>query len=287
MIHLIAILGTLCISFSAIFVRLADVSPTTSAFYRCLYAVPFLLLFWIAGRARDKRITSSRILAFASGLLLAIDLSVWHRSIQLIGAGLATVLGNTQVVFVGLAAWLLHRERPSRNAAMIVPFVFAGVVFISGLGRADAYGDNPVGGAFFGILTGISYACYLLVFRASNRELAPAAGPLLDSTVGATLGCLMVGLFDSGFDLSVSWPAHGWLLALALGSQSIGWLLIAIALPRLAALETSVILLLQPMLTVLWAYAIFSERLSALQWLGVALVLGGVTFLSMRGSVKK
>ena len=287
MIRLIAILGILCISFSAIFVRLADVSPTTSAFYRCLYAVPFLLFFWLVVRERDKRTGSSRLLAFASGFLLAADLSFWHRSIQLIGAGLATVLGNTQVVFVGLAAWLFHRERPSRDAVMIVPFVFAGVVLISGLGRADAYGDNPIGGALFGILTGFSYACYLLIFRASNRELAPAAGPLLDSTVGATLGCLIVGLFDPGFRLSISWQAHGWLLALALGSQSIGWLLIAIALPRLAALETSVILLLQPMLTVLWAFAIFAERLSTSQYVGVALVLGGVTFLSTRGSVTK
>ena len=137
------------------------------------------------------------MLALASGLLLAVDLSVWHRSIELIGAGLATVLGNTQVVFVGFAAWLLHSERPSRHTVLVVPFVFAGVIFISGLGRADAYGDNPVSGALFGILTGFSYACYLLVFRASNRELAPAAGPLLDSTLGATLGCLLVGAFRS------------------------------------------------------------------------------------------
>jgi len=287
MIYLIAVLGTLCISFSAIFVRLADVSPSTAAFFRCCYAVPFLLLFWTLVRERDKRTGSSRLLALASGLLLAVDLSVWHRSIELIGAGLATVLGNTQVVFVGFAAWLIHSERPSRHTILIVPFVFAGVIFISGLGRADAYGDNPVGGAFFGLLTGFSYACYLLVFRASNRELAPAAGPLLDSTLGATLGCLLVGAFDPSFTFSITWQAHGWLLALALGSQSIGWLLIAIALPRLAALETSVILLLQPMLTVLWAYFIFMERLSTLQWVGVSMVLGGVTFLSTRGRVAK
>ena len=75
--------------------------------------------------------------------------------------------------------------------------------------------------------------------------------------------------------------------ALALGPQGIGWLLIAIALPRLAALETSVLLLLQPGLTVLWAWLLFAENLSGLQWIGVALVLGGVGFVSMRGSIEK
>jgi drug/metabolite transporter (DMT)-like permease len=286
MTRFLALAGVLCISFSAIFVRLADVSPTTAAFFRCAYAVPFLLLLWWIVRERDHRRRISRWLAFASGLILSLDLSFWHYSIMLIGAGLATVLGNTQVLFVGLAAWLLHRERPSNLALLVIPSIFVGVVLISGLGRVDAYGNDPIMGVFYGILTGISYAAFLLVFRGSNRELAPAAGPLLDATVGASIGCLVVGvLVEPSFSLAWTWPAHGWLLALALGSQVVGWLLIAIALPRLAALETSVILLLQPMLTVLWASLIFVERLSRIQWMGVALVLGGVGVLSTWGSV--
>jgi drug/metabolite transporter (DMT)-like permease len=239
-------------------------------------------------RERDHRRRISRWLAFASGLILSADLSFWHYSIMLIGAGLATVLGNTQVLFVGLAAWLLHRERPSHLAFVVVPVIIVGVALISGLGRVGAYGKDPILGVVYGILTGISYATFLLVFRRSNRELAPASGPLLDASVGATLGCLVVGaLFEPGFSLTWTWPAHGWLLALALGSQVAGWLLIAIALPRLAALETSVILLTQPMLTVLWAYLIFVEKLSNAQWAGVALVLGGVAALSRWGSVVK
>ncbi len=106
------------------------------------------------------------------------------------------------------------------------------------------------------------------------------------STLGGMLGCLLIGAFEPGFQLIPTWPAHGWLLALALGSQVVGWLLIAIALPRLAALETSVLLLLQPGLTVLWAWLLFAEHLSNLQWVGVALVLGGVAVVSMRGSVE-
>lgn len=283
----LALLGTVCISFSAIFVRLAGVSPTTAAFFRVAYAIPFLFLLWITVLNHDYRLRLSRWLAFASGLLLAVDLSFFHRSISLIGAGMATVLGNTHVVFVGLAAWLLHRERPTKLSMVTIPIVFVGMALSTGLGRADAYGDDPVGGALFGILTGIFYTSFLLVFRASNRKLAPAAGPLLDATLGATAGSLVLVLFDPGFSMTITWPAHGWLLALALGSQVIGWMLIATALPRLAALETSVLLLLQPVLTVLWASLIFIERLSTLQWMGVVLVLGGVGLLSRRGSVEE
>jgi drug/metabolite transporter (DMT)-like permease len=110
----------------------------------------------------------------------------------------------------------------------------------------------------------------------------------LDATAGAAIGALAAGaLFDGQFSLALSWPEHGWLLALALTAQVAGWLLIAAALPRVPALETSVLLLIQPMATVVWGLIIFAEDLSVVQWLGVALVLGGVAVLTLRGSVER
>ncbi len=287
MTRLFALLGILGISFSAILVKQADVSPSTAAFFRTAYAVPVLFLLWVMIRRRDPRPASLRLMAGAAGLFLALDLAVWHRSIDLIGAGLATVLANTQVVFVGLAAWAIHRERPTGLAFATIPVVFAGVVLISGLGRADAFGDDPLGGVAFGMVSGVSYAVFLLVFRASNRKLVPAAGPLLDATIGAAIGSLLSGAADPDFSFAITWPEHGWLLVLAMVAQVGGWLLIATALPRVPALETSVMLLLQPMATVLWGYLIFAEHLSGAQWAGVALVLGGVGALTLRGSVER
>lgn len=288
MIHLLALLGVFAISFSAILVRLAGVAPATSAFFRCAYALPILALIWVClHRTRDRRTASTRWLAFGAGLLLGLDLNVWHRAIEAIGAGLSTVLGNTQVVLVGAAAWLLHRERPSRIALFTVPVVFTGVALISGLGRSDAYGSNPVRGTLFGVLTALAYTAFLLIYRHANRQKVPPAGPMLDATAGAAVATLVLGLPEESFELAPIWPAHAWLILLALGSQVIGWLLISYVLPRLPALQTSVILLMQPALTVVWALLLFGELLSPLQWSGVALVLGGVGTLSMKGSVER
>jgi len=285
MSRLIGLTGIAIISFSAIFVRLADVSPTTAAFFRAFYAWPVLLVIAWLVRDRDRRDSRARWMAFGSGLFLAADLICWHRSIGAIGAGLGTVLGNTQIMFVGIAAWLFHKEKPTRLALMIVPVVFAGVTLVSGLGRAGAYGADPVAGVLYGLLTGLFYGSFLLVFRASNRGLSPVAGPLCEVTGGVIVGTGIFGIFDPAFSLVPTWPAHAWLVALALGSQVVGWLLISHALPRMAALETSVQMLVQPMLTVLWGWLIFAEHLSGLQWLGVTLVLGGVALLAVRGTV--
>lgn len=285
-VHLRAMIGIAIISFSAICVRGAATTPSTAALYRTLYALPLLGLIRWLHREPDGRSSTSRRLAWLSGLLLAVDFAAWHRAIGDLGAGLATVLGNTQVLFVGVAAWLIHRERPTRSAFLLLPAILVGVAFVSGLGRADAYGSAPLAGTAWGIATGIAYASFLLVHRAANRELVPAIFPLFDTVLAATAGSVVVGLLDGGLRFPHDLPTQGWLLALALGPQAIGWLLISAALPRLPALETSVLLLAQPILTMTWGYLFFAESLSALQLAGVVAVLGGVGILSRFGSVE-
>src|SRR5258706_5177826 len=103
MIHLLGLIGVLSISFSAVFVRLANVSPVTATFYRAAYALPLLAALWMIDRAGDRRTSRERWLAAASGVFLALDLDLWHESIALIGAGLGTVMPNSQVALVALA----------------------------------------------------------------------------------------------------------------------------------------------------------------------------------------
>ena len=154
MIHILALVGVLSISFSAVFVRLALVSPVTATFYRGAYAVPVLAIVWLVGRAGDRRTRREHLLAFAAGLFLAADLDVWHESIALVGAGLATVLANVQIVFVAFLGWVFYRERPTPRAIVMIGVVLIGVALTSGLARGDAYGTNPVAGARFGVAAG-------------------------------------------------------------------------------------------------------------------------------------
>jgi drug/metabolite transporter (DMT)-like permease len=282
MVHFAALLGVLGISFSAVFVRLAAVSPVTATFFRAAYALPALAGVWALSRGDDPRARPARLLAFASGVILGIELAFWHKSIALIGVGLATVLANVQVVVVATVAWLLYGERPGMGTAAIIGAILLGVALTSGLARPDAYGAAPIAGVALGAFAGACYAIFLLMFRAANRALAPTAGPLLDSTAGMAIGALLCAPFDPGFAFAPSWPAHAWLAMLAVVSQVIGWLLIAQALPRLPALETSILLLVQPVFALAWGVWFFAERLSALQWLGAMLVLAGVGSLSLK-----
>jgi drug/metabolite transporter (DMT)-like permease len=281
-VHLLALLGVLSISFSAIFVRLAAVSPVTATFYRGAWAVPVLLLLWLAQKAHDRRGRRERWLAIISGLLLALDLNLWHESIALVGAGLGTVIANVQVVFVAAAAWMLYGERPTIGRILTIVAVLGGVALTTGLARDDAYGARPVAGAVIGVIAGIAYAAFLIVYRDANRTSGPRSGPLLDSTAGMVVGALGCAAFDPHFTFITGPTATLWLVLLAIGSQVIGWLLIGTALPKLPVLETSVLLLGQPVFTVIWGVLLFDERLSPLQWAGSAIVLAGVAILSIQ-----
>ena len=222
--------------------------------------------------------------AAAAGAFFAADLILWHHAIADVGAGLATVLANLQVVLVAVAAWLLLGERPTGRVALAVPLVFGGAILISGVVGEGAYGADPARGALFGVLTGVAYTGFILVLRDMGRDLRRPAGPLFAATLMATLVALVAGALLGELALEPSWPAHGWLVTLALSSQVLGWLLIAIALPRLPASLTSIVLTVQPVGSVLLGIVLLGEDPAPAQLAGVVVVVAGIVIATRRGS---
>jgi drug/metabolite transporter (DMT)-like permease len=267
----------MCIAFSGIFYRFAHVSPETATAFRCLYGLPILALVgWIEHRRYGPLPSRAVLLAIVAGVFFAGDLLSWHHAVDQVGAGLATVLGNLQVIVVAFAAWLVFGERPPRTVLYGLPAVLAGVVLISGVFGQNAYGANPGLGVLLGVVTALSYAGYLLVIRRGSHDLRRPAGPVAISTAATAVVAIVFGLAVGGLDPVPSWPSHGWLALVGITSQSIGYLIISISLPRLPAALTSIILLAQPVATVVLARVLLDEEPSPEQLLGVALVIVGI-----------
>jgi drug/metabolite transporter (DMT)-like permease len=274
------LVGAFAICFSGILYRFAEVSPSTGAFFRCLWALPFLwpLAIWEDRRlgARPRRL---RRVAWVAGAFFAADLVLWHYAIEDVGAGLATVLGNMQVVIVGVLAWAIFRERMARSSVYAIPVAALGIVLISGVFEDGAYGDNPALGAVYGVLTGLAYSGFLLALRGSG-DARRVAGPLFDATLASMVVVVPIGLVLGNLDFTPPLGATAWLIVLALSSQVLGWLLISISLARLPTALTSVLLTLQPLLSVLFAAWLVDERPSPLQLVGAAAILAGLIIAS-------
>ncbi len=276
-----ALAGAIIISFSAVFYSLSGADAITGGFFRVAFALPVLFLVWWLRRHQDQRPGRDRLIALGAGVALALDMWVWHTSIGYIGTGLATLLANTQVVLVAVAAWLFFDDRPRRLVLVAIPVVLTGVALVSGIGQAEAFGEDPLRGTLLALMAAVFYTVFILTLKFANSSRSPAAGPLLDVTAGAVVTLLVIGALGPGIDFELTWPSAGWLLALALGPQVVAWLLIGYALPRLPAAETATIVLLQPALTMVWGATIFVERPSPIQIAGAMVVMLGVGLVAI------
>jgi drug/metabolite transporter (DMT)-like permease len=281
-IRICAVLGAITIAFSSILVRLSHASPSTAAIFRCFYALPLLgLIAYLEDRRFGRRSWRERRLALITGVFFAADLILWHNSIEYVGAGLATVLANIQVVLVPVVAWAVLSEAPGKRVIAALPVALFGVILISGVLEHGAYGRDPSKGAAFGVAAGCAYAAFLLLLRHSGSDVRRPAGPLFDATAVATVAAIIAGIIIGDARLIPTWPGAGWLIVLALTSQVLGWLLITISLPRLPAAHTSLLLMVQPVGSVLLAALIFSEAPSGLQLGGVAMVLAALLIATL------
>jgi drug/metabolite transporter (DMT)-like permease len=270
-------LGAMTISFSAVWVRLAHVSPTASAFYRVFLGGLFLLGMLLFRRERLWRGWRCLGLSLGAGLFFALDLYSWHRSIGYLGPGLATILGNFEVFLVPLAGLLLYGERPNRRFVLSAPLALAGLFMIVGV-RWDQLTPATRLGIAYGLATALFYTGFLVVLRKLQTDRRQPSAVL----------SLMVVSFASALFLSLDMLHSGdtfripdlqtalSLVALGLMIQTVGWLLITHSLPHIPAALAGLLLLLQPSLAFVWDVLFFDRATSTTAWAGVALALGAI-----------
>ena len=278
--------GAIGIAFAPIFVRLSELGPTATAFYRLALALPILWLWMEIGdrRAATNRPTGYRdfVGLAVSGLFFAADLGLWHWSIKLTSVANSTLLVNLAPVFVALGAWLLFGERFS--ATFLVGLVVAIVGAALLVGGSPKIGAGHLLGDVLAVAAAVSYAGYILAVSRLRSRFSTAA--VMAYGGGVTCAALLLVALVSGEGLIAS-SAYGWamLLGIALVSQVGGQGLITYALAHLPSAFSSVSLLLQPVAAAILAWVILGEALGAWQGLGGAVVLVGIV-LARRGGGK-
>jgi len=285
-IALIALLaGAIGIAFSPIFVRLSELGPTATAFWRVGFAVPALYL-WIrlepkgGLRARKPSTRSDFLRLTAAGLFFAGDLAFWHWSIKFTSVANATLLANFAPIFVAPVCWFVFKERFTRTFVLGLVLAIAGAMIL--MGQSFRLSMDALFGDALGLITAMFYAGYILAVGRLRAEFSTATIMTWSGSVTA-LALLPVALL-SGESLVAS-TAWGWsvLLGLALFSHAGGQSLIAYALAHLPASFSSVSLLLQPAAAAVLAWMLLGEPLGPWQAAGAAVVLLGI-LLARRGT---
>ncbi len=277
------VIGSVLISFSAVFVKMVDAGPTSSAFYRNLFgALALLGVVVVRGDAVWKG-TRPLVWAVLAGACFAADLFFWHRAILIVGPGLATILGNMQVFFVAAVGILAFHEPATPRFLLSVPLAVIGLFLLVGVNWGD-FDPSYRRGVVYGILTALSYGAYLLCLRGSRREAvrltATSNLAWVSVMTAAFLGITALAHHET---LRVA-TAHDWLVLVAYGvlCQAMGWIVISRVLHVVDASRVALILLLQPALTYLWNFLMFGQPMTPLEMGGAALAIASIYLGSVR-----
>ncbi len=269
------VIGAFAMGASPIFVRLADVGPFASAFWRCALALPFLAA-WALSEPRETRVMFSTDRAVVlSGLFFAGDLFFWHLSILATTVANATFIATMAPVWVAFGAWLVFREKISQANFLGLALCLAGGAAL--IGQSYSFAPERLVGDGYALVTSLFFGLYMLAVSNARTRLKIGAGSLAFMSAAITAACLFVIaiLLESNF---MPRSIEGWLtlLSLAIVSQVLGQGLLAVALGRLPATFSSLVIFLEAVGAAALGWLILSEALGPLQLFGGALILLGI-----------
>lgn len=279
-------LAILALSFAAIFIRLSEreIGPVATIFNRFWIATLILGVWNVLKALSDRQFkvfslqpqhytTGDLVLLLVMSCFFSGTLITWALSLTQTSVANSNLLHNVTPLFTTLMGWLFLSQYFEGRFLVGMVIAISGSILI-GLGDLQVASDN---------FTGDSLAMLSAVFSAANlltveklRAKFSATTILLWCSFLGTLLTFPILLLTEDILFPYSWT--GWLVVIsqALVCQVLGQSLQAYNLKRFSSGFVAVFLLLDPVITAILAWIIFSEQLSPLNGLAFSLVLVGI-----------
>ena len=273
---IILILGALGIAFSPIFVRLSDVDPIMTAFYRIFFSLPFFLFFSsfrIIEKIKFPKVKNYYLVFFFSGLFFALDLICWHWSIKLTTVSKATFLSNLAPVVVILFSYFFLKEKFTKFFYIAAGFSLGGMTLL--LGESFQFNKNQFLGDLLGVLTAVWYGSYIITISQLRKKFNTTSIMLISGIVTSMILIIISLIFEQQL-IPQTINSIIVLFLLAFICQFLGQASITYALAYLSASLSSLTLLIQPIAATILGYLFFQEKLNLIQFFGCILILIGI-----------
>jgi drug/metabolite transporter (DMT)-like permease len=261
------ILGNLILALGPWMVRLADVGPVASGFWRLALAIPFLaLLAWRQQAGREPPAWSLVAMVAAGGVFLAIDLAAWHVGIGLTKLANASLFGNASSFVLVVYGFVMLRRLPRAVQALALLLAAAGAALLMG----SSYELSPENftGDLFALAAGLLYTGYLIAVDRARRTMAPMPVLAIATAAGA-LPLLLLALALGQKVMPDDWTP---LIILSFGSQVIGQGLLVYAVGYLSPVVVGLGLLAQPAAGAVIGRFAYGETFSLADAAGAALI---------------
>ncbi len=266
--------GAIIIGLAPVGMRLSELGPQATAFWRFTFALPALALLVAFTRVRAPASRDVRLLVLA-GACFALDMALWHAALGLTTVANATLFSNMTPVLAAAAGFILFRERIGVGwlVGATVAVVGAGLMSWS---RAQG-GQGAFSGDLLGMASAVWYAAYLLVLRGVRERVSAPMAMLFTTAAAALVAAIATVVMGEPF-VTPDMTTRGWLVLVVLGVfiHAGGQGLIAVGLGQLPITLSTVLLWMQPVAAAVFGWLLFNEGLGAAGVIGAAMILAGV-----------
>ncbi|MDR0579148.1 MAG: DMT family transporter [Campylobacteraceae bacterium] len=278
-IHVLLMLLAICfLATGGIFVKMSELPPINTAFYRVLFSLPFLLPFTFNKITKVSK--KEFFVILLAGVFLALDLALWNMSFQYTTVANANLLANLTPFTVIPIAYFIFKEKIPKLFFIGTAITIIGVIVLLS-GKIHPSMDNFKGDAL-SLLTSIFYAGFIV----SVYKLRDGVGSNVIMTISAfgSLAVLaIIAYIVEGFYFPCTIKELLPLIGLALVSQIFGQGLLSFCLGKVNVSLSSVVTLTQPAIAAIYSFIIFSEILSLVEIAGIFIVLTGVYLAKENG----
>tara|TARA_B100000686_G_scaffold205229_1_gene212046 strand:+ start:1197 stop:2081 length:885 start_codon:yes stop_codon:yes gene_type:complete len=267
--------GAFLISFSPVFVKLVDLQPTVSGFYRMFFGcISLLVIFLIKNNENPFKRKVSKFIIFGA-VFFSLDLWFWHRSIVYVGPGLSTLLANFQILILPFLALLMFNQKTQKIQIFSIFLGLLGLYFIAGENWGIASYNYKLG-ILFGLLTAVSYAGYIISMKRIDHNVKVNSDPIFNLMFVSLISAVLLLLFLFAEQESISIKSFNnliWMIFYGLLSHVLGWFFILNGLQKITAVSAGIILLAQPIFSYVWEIIIFQKVILPIEYLGIVSVL--------------
>ena len=269
------VLAALAMSISPSLVRLADVGPFASAFWRVFLALPIL---WVWMRYTEAAEVDAPRASFTMATILAAlaftgDLFFWHLAILRTTIANATFFATMAPLWVVIFGWLLLRQKVSRATLIGLLVCLSGGAAL--VVQSLAFNPSRAVGDTLGIITGAFFGLYFLAVGAA-RGRTNAARVTFELSVITSAILFVVAFFFEPRMLPQSASGWGVLVTLGLISHAGGQGLVSVALGRLPTVFSSLVIFLEAIAAALFAWVLLGENVTLIQALGGIIIVAGI-----------
>jgi drug/metabolite transporter (DMT)-like permease len=276
---LILMAAAVVMSFSPVIVKLLSsdaMGPTTIAFWRTLIGSLALLVMVKIQKLSMRMAKNPLTWCILTGLFFFADLSIWHRAILIVGSGMSTLLGNTHIFATAAVSYFVFKEKPSLRFFLSTIIAIGGLSLLVGIFSKEVeFTPFYIRGVLFGFTTAFMYALYIVgIKKAGNHSSNPAPAVIMAwLCISATFFLFIGSLFEPTPLLPPNLKSISLLLVLGILGQAVAWWAAVHAIKQLPIHRAALILLLQPVLSMIWGILFFEEHLTAQQLVGAAITL--------------